>query len=130
MTSTDTKYSTHIHFDKKSNTKDFKFCYHVRIFKYKYILTKGYVQIQPKEAFLTKEVKNTVLLACVISYSNNEEIVGTFYKKELQEANKKKVGQKKCLIENMINYMKRKVIQQIYTENYTAKSNLKMEEAQ
>ena len=45
MTSTDTKYSTHIHFDKKSNTEDFKFCYHVRICKYKYILTKGYVTI-------------------------------------------------------------------------------------
>ena len=41
---------------------------------------------------MIKEVKNTVLLTCVISYPNNKEIVETFYKKELQEANQKKVG--------------------------------------
>ena len=38
---------------------------------------------------MIKEVKNTVPWTYVINDLNGEEIVGTFYEKELQETNKK-----------------------------------------
>ena len=38
---------------------------------------------------MIKEVKNTVPWTYVINDLNGEEIVGTFYEKELQERNKK-----------------------------------------
>ena len=38
---------------------------------------------------MIKEVKNTVPWTHVINDLNGEEIVGTFYEKELQETNKK-----------------------------------------
>ena len=41
-----------------------------------------------EEDFLIKKVKNTVLWTCVISNLNGEEIVGTFYKKQLQKIKK------------------------------------------
>ena len=37
------------------------------------------------------QVKNTVLLTYVISDCKGEEIVGTFYKKELQKINQKEL---------------------------------------
>ena len=40
--------------------------------------------------YVTK-VKNTVPWTYVVSDLQSEEIVGTFYKKELQEANKKEL---------------------------------------
>ena len=40
---------------------------------------------QPEEVFIIKKVKNTVLWTQVINYLNGEEIVGTFYEKELQK---------------------------------------------
>ena len=41
-----------------------------------------------EEDFLIKKVKNTVPRTCVISNLNGEEIVGTFYKKQLQKIKK------------------------------------------
>ena len=38
-----------------------------------------------EEVFIIKKVKNTVLWTQVINYLNGEEIVGTFYEKELQK---------------------------------------------
>ena len=40
---------------------------------------------------MTKEVKNTALWTYFISDLNEEENVGTFYKKELQKTNQKKI---------------------------------------
>ena len=40
-----------------------------------------------EESFGIKKVKNTVLLTYFISDLNDEEIVGTFYEKELQKTN-------------------------------------------
>ena len=40
-----------------------------------------------EESFVIKKVKNTVLLTYFISDLNDEEIVGTFYEKELQKTN-------------------------------------------
>ena len=40
--------------------------------------------------FVIKKVKSAVLWICVISDPNGEEIVGTFYEKELQKQQMKK----------------------------------------
>ena len=64
---------------------------HVKISKYKNIFTKGYVPNWSENVFVIKKVKNTGPWAYVISDLNGEEIVGTFYKKELQK------NKSKCL---------------------------------
>ena len=56
----------------------------MQISKYKNLFAKGYTRnLSEKEVFLIKKVKNTVAWTYVISDLNGEEIVGTFYKKEL-----------------------------------------------
>ena len=40
-----------------------------------------------EEVFVIKKVKNTVLWTYVINDLNGEEIIGTFYEKELHKAN-------------------------------------------
>ena len=42
-----------------------------------------------KKFFLIKKVKSTVPWTCVINDLNGEEIIGTFYEKELQKTNQK-----------------------------------------
>ena len=66
-----------------SNKKDpkFKVGDHVRISKYKNIFAKGY----------------TVPCTCVISDLNGEEIIESFYEKELQ-----KISQKEFRIKNVL----------------------------
>ena len=51
----------------------------------------GYVLNWSEEGFVIKKLKKTVPWACVFSDINSEEIVGTFYEKELQKANKERV---------------------------------------
>ena len=58
--------------------------------KYKNIFAKGYVPNWSKEVFVIKKV-NTGLWTYIISDLNGEEIVGTFYKKELQKINQKEL---------------------------------------
>ena len=76
----------------KENNKDgpkFKVGGHLRISKYKNIYGKGYVPNLSEEVFVIKKVENTVTWRYIISYPNREDIVGTFYKKELQKTNQK-----------------------------------------
>ena len=54
---------------------------------YKSIFAKGYTPNWSEEVFVIKKVKNTVSWTYVINDLNGEEIVGTFYEKELQKAN-------------------------------------------
>ena len=42
-----------------------------------------------KEVFIVSKIKNTVPWTYVINDLNGEEIIGTFYEKELQRTNKK-----------------------------------------
>ena len=72
-----------------SNDKDPKFRVgdHVRISKYKNIFAKGYTPNWFEEVFVIKKVKNTVPWTYVINDLNGEEIIGTFYEKELQKTN-------------------------------------------
>ena len=59
----------------------------VRISKYKNIFAKGYMPNWSEEVFVIKKVKNTVPWTYVINDLNGEEIIGSFYEKELQKTN-------------------------------------------
>ena len=85
----DVKDNTYINADKEINNKDpkFKVGDRVRISKYKNIFAKGYMPNWSEEVFVIKEVKNTVPWTYVINDLNGEEIIGTFYEKELQKTN-------------------------------------------
>ena len=85
------KDNTYIDFKKEVNDKDSKFKVgdHVRISKYKNIFAKGYTPNWSEEVFVIKKVKNTVPWTYVINDLNGEEIIGTFYEKELQKTNQK-----------------------------------------
>ena len=69
----------------------------VRLSKYKIIFAKGYVQNWSGEVFVTKKVKNTVPWTYVIGDLKGEEIVGTFYKNELQKTNQKNFRTEKII---------------------------------
>ena len=71
----------------------------------KNIFVKGYTPNWSEEVFVISKIKNAVPWTYVINDLNNEEIIGTFYEKELQKTNKKKLGLKRCLKEKVINYM-------------------------
>ena len=83
------KGNTYINFIKDVNEKDpkFKVGDHVRISKYKKIFAKGYTTSWFEEVFVIKEVKKTVPWMYVINDLNGEEIMGTFFEKELQKTN-------------------------------------------
>ena len=87
----DVKDYTYIDFEKEVNNKDLKFKIddHVRISKYKNIFAKGYTPNWSEEAFVIKIIKNAVPWTYVINDLNGEEIIGTFYEKELQKTNQK-----------------------------------------
>ena len=85
----DVKDNTYINVDKETNDKDpkFKVDHRVKIPKYKNIFAKGYIPNWSEEIFVIKKVKNTVPWTYVIYDLNGEEIMGTFYEKELQKTN-------------------------------------------
>ena len=75
-------------FSKEVHDKNFKFKVGdlVKISKYKNIFAKGYTP-NFSEVFVIKEVKNTVLWKYAINDLNVDDIIGTFYEKELQKTN-------------------------------------------
>ena len=95
----DVKDNTYINTDKETNDKDpkFKVGDRVRISKYKNIFAKGYTPNWSEEVFVIKKVKNTVPWTYVTNDLNGEEIMGTFYEKELQ-----KTSQEEFRIEKVI----------------------------
>ena len=99
MKSFNVKSRTYSHFNKVNNMEDLnsKMGDHVRISKCKIIFAKGYAPNWLEEVFVIKKFKKTVLQTDVISDLNSEEIVGTFYVKELQ-----KTIQKEFRIEKVI----------------------------
>ena len=88
----DVKDNTYIDFKREVNDKDpkFKVGNHVNISKYKNIFAKGYTPNWSEEVFVIKKVKNTVPWTYVITDLKGEEIIGTFYEKELQKTNQQK----------------------------------------
>ena len=91
MKPVDVKDNIYINFEKEVNNNDpkFKIGDHVRIFKYKNIFAKGYMPNWSEEVFIISKIKNTVPWTYVINDLNGEEIIGTFYEKELQKTNQK-----------------------------------------
>ena len=81
----DVKSDSYAEFNVYSNDKDpkFKVGNHVKISKYKYIFAKGYAPNWSEEVFVISKIKNTFPQTYVISDLNGENIVGTFYEKEL-----------------------------------------------
>ena len=87
----DVKDNTYID-SKKVNDKDpkFKFRQHARISKYKNIFAKVCTPNGSEEVFIVSKIKNTNPWTYVMSDLNDEEIVETFYEKELQKTNQKR----------------------------------------
>ena len=76
---------------KEVNDKDAKFKVgdHVGISKYKNIFIKGYTPNWSEEVLTIKKVKNIVPWTYAINDLNGDEIIGTFYVKELQKTNQR-----------------------------------------
>ena len=68
-------------------------------------MLKDTCQIDLKNFFLIKKAKNTVPWTYVINDLNSEEIIGTFYEKELQKTNQQEFRIEKVIKEKVINYM-------------------------
>ena len=91
------KSSTYIVSSKEVNNEGSKFKIGdiFRIGKYKNIFAKDYVLNWSEEIFVIKKVKNTLPWTYVISDLKAEELLGTFYKKELQKNIEKSLELKK-----------------------------------
>ena len=61
----------------------------------KIFFAKGYTPNWSEEVFVIKKVKNTVPWTYVINDLNGDEIIGTFYEKELQKTRIEKVIKRK-----------------------------------
>ena len=72
-------------YNENPNKKDpkFKVGVYVRISKYKNIFAKVYTPNWSEEIFVISKIKNTVLWTYLINDLNGEEIIGSFYEKEL-----------------------------------------------
>ena len=70
---------------------------HFRTSKYKNIFAKRCAPNWSEGIFVVKKVKSTVPWTYVISDLNGEEIIGSFYKKELQKTNQKEFRIEKIL---------------------------------
>ena len=81
-------------YNEESNEKGSKFKVgdHVRISMYKNIFAKRYTNNWSEEIFVVKKIKSTVPWTYVISDLNGEEIIDSFYEKELQKTNQKRKG--------------------------------------
>ena len=96
MKAVDITSATYIDSKKEINDEDpkFKIC-DIRRSKCKNIFAKGYAKNWSEEVFVIKTVKNTVPWTYVISDLKGKEIVGIFYKKELQKQIKQSLDLKK-----------------------------------
>ena len=91
MKPVDVKDNAYIDFKKEVNDRGpkFKVAAQVRISKSKNIFAKGYTPNWSEEVFVVSKMKNTAPWTYVINDLNGEEIIGTFYEKELQKTNQK-----------------------------------------
>ena len=92
MKPVDVKPNTYIESSKEINNKNpkFKIDDTVRISKYKNIFAKGYTPNWSEEVLVIEKIKNTVPWTYITSDLNREEIIETFYEKELRKTNQKK----------------------------------------
>ena len=104
MKPVDVKDNTYIDFETEVNNKDpkFKIGDHFRISKCKNIFAKGYMPNWSGEVFVIKKVPWTY----VINDLNGEELIRTFYEKELQKTNQLELTRiEKEIREKGVNYM-------------------------
>ena len=85
MKPAEVKSNTYINSNKEVHYKDpkFKAGNQVRISEYKNVFAKGYTPNCFEELFVFKKVTNSVPWIHFINVLNGEEIIGTFYEKEL-----------------------------------------------
>ena len=82
----DVKNNKRVYIDEH-NEKDSKFKVgdRVRISRYINIFAKGYAPNWSSEIFIVDEINDTVPYTCNLKDLNDEEIIGSFYDKELQK---------------------------------------------
>ena len=98
MKPVDVKDNTYIEFGQKSKDKlKFQVSDHIRISKYKNIFAKGYTPNLSGEVSVIEKVKISVPWIYIISDLNGEELVSTFYEKELQKTSQEELKTKKVL---------------------------------
>ena len=87
MTPIDVKDNRRVYIDEH-NEKDsrFKVGDRVRISKFNNIFAKGYTPNWSKEIFIVDKINDTVPYTYNLKDLNDEEIIGSFYDKELQES--------------------------------------------
>ena len=61
------------------------------------MFSKGYPPNWSEEVFVVSEIKNTVPWTYDLNDLNGQEIIGTFYEKELQKTNQKKFRLEKVI---------------------------------
>ena len=107
MKPVDVKDNTYIDFKKEVNDKDpkFKVGDHVRISEYKNIFAKRYKPNWSEEVFLVSKIKDTFLWTYVIKDLNDEEIIATFYQKELQKTNQQEFRIEKVIKKRVRSFM-------------------------
>ena len=71
------------HNEKRSR---FKVGDRVRISRLKNIFAKGYTPNWSREIFIVNKINDTVPYTCIIKDLNGEEIIGSFYDRELQKS--------------------------------------------
>ena len=81
------KDNAYVEYKKNFHKKDpkFKFGDHVWISKYKNSFAKGYTPNWSEEVFVISKIKNTVPWSYVVSDLNYEDVIRSFYEKELQK---------------------------------------------
>ena len=99
MKPVDINDNTYINVKKETNDKNRKFKVgdHVRISKYKNVFAKGYMPNWLEEIFVIKKIKNTVPWTYFINDLNGEEIIDTFYEKEVQGTNRQELRIEKVI---------------------------------
>ena len=97
MKPVDVKSNKYIDSSEEINNKDskLKIVDTVRTSKYKNIFAKSYTLNWSKEGFVIKKVKSTVPWKYATNGRNGEEVVETFYEKELKKHLKKSLVLKK-----------------------------------
>ena len=81
----DVTSDSYAEYNEDFNKKDpkFKIGDHVRTSKYKNIFAKGYAPNWLEEVLVLSKIKNKVPWTYVVNDLNGEEIIGSFYEKEL-----------------------------------------------
>ena len=104
----DVKIDSFAEYSEESNEKDpkFKVNDHVRISRCKNIFANGYAPNWSEEIFVVKKIKNNEPWTYVISDLNGEEIVCSFYEKELQKTNQKEFRIEKVIKRKGNKYVK------------------------